>query len=289
VPEPGPSASSAPRNAEIRLLVPGKPPRRKLRYVWNRKQGETLTIDLKTTATTESEGERPPEMPLPPVHIVIAIQPAGVTPDGDLHYAWHVTSTDVIDTPASPPQLAEGMRAEVAAVARLAGEATVTSRGLARQVSVEPASVIDAGTTGQMVEQVRQTLRDLAAPFPEEEVGIGGRWEKLSQLVSRDAIVTQTETFLLSEEHGDTGALEDVLAQTAPPQALAGAGAESAKLESMLASGASKMRFDLHRLVPFNTFDGTTTMVVSGHAPGDNARRMTMIMRVGIALSGSRP
>jgi hypothetical protein len=154
---------------------------------------------------------------------------------------------------------------------------------------VEPASVADAGATGQMVEQVRQTLRDLAAPFPDEDVGVGGRWEKLSQLASRDAIVTQTETFTLSELRGDTGALEDVLAQTAPPQALAAPGAASARLESMLASGSAKTRFDLGRLVPSNTFDGTTTMVVSGHAAGDSTRRMTMIMRVGIALSGSKP
>jgi hypothetical protein len=275
--------------AAIRLLVPGKPPRHKLRYAWRRKQAETLTIDLKTTASTESEGERPPEIPLPAVHIVVAIAPSDVTSDGDLHYAWHVTATDVIVTPASPPELADGMRAEVAAIARLSGEATVTSRGVAREITVEPASIIDAGATGQMVEQVRQTLRDLAAPFPEEEVGVGGRWEKLSQLASRDAIVTQTETFQLSEVRGDTGTLQDVLAQTAPPQALAAPGAASARLESMLASGASKMRFDLGRLVPSNTFDGTTTMVVSGHSPGDNARRMTMVMRVAIALTGSKP
>jgi hypothetical protein len=59
------------------------------------------------------------------------------------------------------------------------------------------------------------------------------------------------------------------------------------RIESMLASGDAKTLFDLSRLVPQTKFDGTTTMVVSGQSPGDTSRRMTMIMRMGIALSGS--
>jgi hypothetical protein len=58
-------------------------------------------------------------------------------------------------------------------------------------------------------------------------------------------------------------------------------------MESMLASGNAKIRFELTRLVPATKFDGTTTMVVSGSAPGDASRRMTMIMRVGIGVQGS--
>ena len=59
----------------------------------------------------------------------------------------------------------------------------------------------------------------------------------------------------------------------------------------MLSSGEGSTRFDLSRLVPETKFEGTTTMVVSSHpaadAPGSDARRMTMIMRVGIVLAGN--
>jgi hypothetical protein len=142
-----------------------------------------------------------------------------------------------------------------------------------------------------MAEQIRQTLRDVAAPLPEEEVGSGARWRKLSQLDERGARVMQTETFRLVELQGDKGTLDDALAQTAPPQALRAPAASPgmhARMESMLASGQAKVRFDVSRLVPQTTFDGTTTMVLSGQSAGDGTRSMRMVMRVFIAIAGSR-
>jgi len=283
------SAPGGPEMATMGLLDPGRAPRRKLRYVWRADRKEVLDVDLRTATSTEIAGEKPAEIPLPPVHFVIALEPQRVTDEGTLLYAWHVSSATVGESPESPSQVADGMRAEVAAIARLSGTAQVTSRGLAKDIAIDAASVTDAGATGQMIEQVRQTLRDLAAPFPDEDVGPGARWEKVSQLASKDARITQTDTFSLLEVAGDKGRLDDVLAQAAPPQSLAGTGGaagERARLESMLASGDAKTRFDLSRLAPQTTFDGTTTMVVSG-PPGDHARRLTMIMRIKIALSGS--
>ena len=149
-----------------------------------------------------------------------------------------MTSTAVSPDSQTPSALADGMRAEVAAIEHLSGTAAVTSCGISTRVSIDaeqwhevdaaaghgddagPAGAPGPGVTGQMVEQVRQTLRDVAAPFPEEEVGLGARWQKLSQLASRDARVTQTEAFTLTQVTATAGALDDVLAQTAPPQPL---------------------------------------------------------------------
>jgi hypothetical protein len=290
-PEMNPDPGGAPT---MKLLDRGNPPRRRLRYAWRLGQTEALTMDLRTSATTEEGDAMQPEIQLPPVHVVLAIRPQNVSPEGDLAYAWRVTSTTVAAAPETPSSLAEGMRAEVAAIAHLSGTADVTSRGLAKGVTFDLASFADASATGQMVEQIRQTLRDIAAPFPEEEVGAGARWEKLSQLASRDERITQSETFTLVDlgDAGDHGSLDDMLAQTAPPQPLLGSGGPSggqARIESMLASGDGKTHFELSRLVPQTKFEGTTTMVVSGHSREDDARRMTMIMRVGIVLAGSTP
>jgi hypothetical protein len=287
----------------MRLLEPGAAPRRVLRYAWRTKQAETLTMDLRTAASTEEGATKQPEIELPPVRILVAIDPKGVSSDGDLSFAWHVTSAEVTADPQAPASLAAGMSAEVAEVERLAGTGVVTSRGLSKGVTLDapPPAHAAANVTGQMVEQVRQTLRDVAAPLPEEAVGAGARWEKLSQLASRDARVAQTETFKLTEATGDAGSLAYVLAQTAPPQPLVGPGAADAgippaRIESMLSSGDGTTRFALSRLVPETKFEGTTTMVVSSHPAGgpggtggaaDEGRRMTMIMRVGIVLAGN--
>jgi hypothetical protein len=314
-PSPSPAAGPAVRPglaidpadappARLKLLDPGQPPRRKLRYSWRAGQRETLVMDLRTSASTEEGASKQPEIQLPPVHIVLAIDPQKTSPAGDLSFAWHVTSTAVTPDSQTASTLTDGMRTEVAAIEHLSGTAAVTSCGISTRIVIDPEqwhqldatsplaadSGFSAGVTGQMVEQVRQTLRDVAAPFPEEEVGAGARWEKLSQLASRDARVTQTEVFTLTQFTASTGALDDILAQTAPPQPLlspGGAPGTQARIESMLASGDGKTQFDLTRLVPQTKFGGTTTMVVSSHTGREDDRRMTMIMRVEIVLAGT--
>ena len=306
---PAPSASSAARGnsspgpvlkGDTKLLDPGLAPRKKLRYAWRLEQKEQLAMDLRTSASTEVGGAKQPEIPLPPVHVVIDVDPRSVTPEGSLHYDWRVTAATVTADARMLAQIADGMRTEVAAIEHLAGSATVSSRGLSEDVTVDPASTVDAsaagagaaggaaGATGQMVEQVRQTLRDLAVPMPEEDVGKGARWQKISQLEAKGSRLTQTDTFSLVDLQGDHGTVDDVLAQTAPPQALRAPGMQGAqaRMESMLASGNAKTSFDLARLVPQSKFDGTTTMVVSGQSPGEANRRVTMVMRVGIDIAG---
>ncbi|HEY3817073.1 MAG TPA: hypothetical protein VGL81_07880 [Polyangiaceae bacterium] len=303
--EPGPTASASATPAtsgstaahvaatpgtSTRLLDAGQAPRRALRYTWHVDQKEQLTMDLRTAASTEFAGAKQPEVPLPPVHIVLDLDPRTVTPSGDLRFAWRVSAATVTADMLTPSQIADGMRAEVSAIEHLAGTAAVTARGLSGGVTVDEATTIDAGVTGQMAEQIRQTLRDIAVPLPEEEVGRGARWQRTSQLDTKGSRLTQTDTFTLTELGATGGAVDDVLAQTAPPQPLRAPGMAAgteARMESMLASGDGKTHFDLSRLVPRTSFTGTTTMVLSGPLAKESTRRITMIMRVGIDITGA--
>ena len=47
--------------ASMRLLDPGQPPRRRLRYAWRTGQRETLVMDLRTSASTEEGTSKQPE------------------------------------------------------------------------------------------------------------------------------------------------------------------------------------------------------------------------------------
>jgi hypothetical protein len=282
---PAPSASAT-ADTTIKLLDPGKPPHRALRYAWRADRHEQLVLDLRTSVATEVGGAKQTEIPLPPVRITLDVDPTRVAPDGALSFTWTVRSAAVTGEGASS-EIAQGLRPEVAAVEHLAGHATMNARGLCTDFAIDPATVVDAGTTGEIVEQVRQTLRDVAVPWPEEPVGRGARWQRIAELAGRSSRLTQTDTYTLTQLDGATGAVDDVLAQTAPPQVLhaPGNGADP-RMESMLASGTWKTRFDLSRLVPQSHFDGTTTMVVSGSS-GEAARRVTMVMRMGIDVGGT--
>ena len=63
----------------MKLLDPGQPPRRKLRYAWRTGQRETLVMDLRTSASTEDGTSKQPEIELPPVHIVAGHRSARAT------------------------------------------------------------------------------------------------------------------------------------------------------------------------------------------------------------------
>jgi hypothetical protein len=185
-------------------------------------------------------------------------------------------------------EIVEGMRAQIVPIQHLSGTAVVTAQGLSKDVTIDPSSLGDAGSQAEMVVQVVQTLRDVAVPFPAEEVGQGARWQKLQRVDARDAHVAQTDTFTLKTIRGESGTVEDALAQTASPQNLVGpsSGGPPPRMESMLTSGEAKTRFALSRLVPQMSFEGTTQMVVSGQA-AQGAARMTMMMRVKIAVEGT--
>ena len=299
---PATESRPEPARATVTLVDAGRPPRKRLRYSFlaaqkpRKPQNERLHLELRT-ALSQAVGEAgTPDVTLPPVSIVIAVEPQSVSSEGDLlTYAWTVVRA-TSSAGSSPAQIAEGMRAEVAAVEHLSGTGVIDSQGISRGVAIDPPDADASNTrvaaegTGQMVEQVRQTLRDMAAPFPTEEVGAGARWTKLSELVSKEAVLTQSDAFTLTSLQGSTGTLDDVLAQTAPAQVLRGPGVPEgaeARMESMLASGQAKTRFDLSRLVPQMKFDGTTTMVLSGAAPREEMRRVTMSLRIGMTVTGT--
>jgi hypothetical protein len=285
-----PSASAPPENAgpapksSVTLEDPGHEPRRELRYAWRADQKEQMAITLRTTVSAESGGAHQ-DVPFPALHIVVAIDPKSVSPSGDLRYAWRVTSAETDADASAPAQVAQGWAAQLVPIAHLSGTGTVTSRGLSRGVTLDALPAPDAGGQ-EMVDQVRQMLRDACAPMPEEAVGKGAKWQRVSTLDAKNGHATQTDTYTLTDLQGDKGALDDTLAQTASPQALptpVGAGPSmTARVDSLLTSGTAKIRFALARIVADFQFDGTTAMALT--AP---TNRMNMVMRLGIAVQGS--
>jgi hypothetical protein len=270
--------------ATLHLMDSGRTPRRHLQYSWRPGQREQLTLDLRTSASASADGTdaSPKEFPLPPILIQIAVEPGSVSPEGDLHYAWHVTSATAganMSDAGIQPQILAGVRAQLLPLQHLSGSGTVTNQGISREVMVDPASLGDGGTGSEMVLQVVQTLRDVAAPLPREEVGLGARWQKFSRIDSDDAHVAQTETFTLTALDGESGDLDDLLAQTASPQAIPGASrSRGPRMDSMLTSGVSKMHFSTTRLVPHMSFEGTAEMV---------AAHTTITTHMKIDLSGA--
>jgi hypothetical protein len=275
----------------MKLLDSGELPRRRLRYAWTPGKREQLTLDMRTSLVGDRSEGRLPDVPLPSVRVVLAIDPKNVADDGTLTYDWHVASARVVSDDRSAPQVADAMRTEAVAVEHLSGSGAVDSHGLGKDLAVDPLEGAEEVTSRPIALQVLQTLWNVAAPWPDEEVGLGARWQRVSELAAKSARATQTDVFTLATWDGSRGTLDDALTQTAPEQALSVPGmgnGSRAQMGSMLAAGSAKTRFDLSRLVPETRFRGTTTMVLTSDESRPNEPGTRMVLRVEIDLLGAR-
>jgi hypothetical protein len=276
--------------ARVKLLDAGDSPRHQLRYAWTAGKREQLSLDMRTSLLGDRAEGQLPEVPLPSVRVLVTVASTSVSEDGTLTYDWRVAFARVMTDDRSAPQVADGMRAEAVAVEDLSGTGAVDSRGLAKELSVDPAESSDEVTSRPIALQVLQTLWNVAAPLPQEEVGVGARWQRVSELAAKNARATQTDSFTLASLDGSRGTLDDALTQIAPEQALSVPGMANgsrAQMGSMLASGVATTRFELSHLIPDTRFRGTTTMVLANDESRGNDPGTKMVLRVEIDLSGA--
>ncbi len=274
-------------SAAVKLLAPGEAPRRKLRYKFKVGQTEIATMDMQTGYAVEAGADSEPEKRLPMVRFKIAIDPKSVSPEGDLKYEYRLISADVVENAQVPPQLAAALKQMMAGLKGLAGTGVVSARGINKESTFSAPQGASAQTE-QMIEQIRQTTRDLAAPLPDEEVGKGAKWEKLTKVENAGQKASQKETYTLVDLTGETGKIEVVVVQNAPGGAVqapgipAGAGI---RIENMISNGKGTTTFDLGRITPTSALDAVTTMNLLADRAGQT-ERAKMTMKVTLRLSG---
>ena len=273
----------------VKLLDPGQPPRQKLRYKFKVGQNETVTLDMAMGASVDLGAGQRQEQKLPMIRVMLAVEPKSVSPEGDLKYAYRLVSTEVVADPQTPPQLAAAMKSGLEGMRGLSGTALVSARGITKDSTFESPPNATA-QTAQMMEQIKQTARELAAPFPEEEVGKGAKWEKNSKVESQGQKATQKETYTLVDLSGETGRVDVVIVQSSPGGSLSAPGipaGSGVKIENMNANGKGTSSFDLARLAPMSQLDAATTMSLVGEKDGAT-QRLKMIMKVGLKVSGAK-
>ena len=284
-----PSPATPTVTSTVKLLDPGQPPRQKLRYKFKVDQNENVTMDMAMGASVDLGAGQRQEQKLPLIRVVLGVEPKSISPEGDLKYAYHLLSTEVVADPQTPPQLAAAMKGGIEGMRGLSGTAVISPRGITKDSTFDsPPNA--SSQTAQMMEQIKQTARELAAPFPEEEVGKGAKWEKSSKVELQGQKATQRETYTLVDLAGDTGKVDVVITQSSPGGALSAPGipaGSGVKIESMNANGKGTTSFDLTRLAPTSQLDAATTMSLVGQKDGET-QRLKMVMKVALKLSGAK-
>ena len=249
----------------VKLLDPGKEPRQPLRYKFV--VGRTDRLEMTTTSQMKmTMGGQAADVPAAPaVRVVAALTVKEVAADGSARRTLLLEDVGLMPGPGLSKEQRDQAEKNLSSLEKLTGRDRVDSRGFVRSVELD-ASKVDNPALQQALAAMQQTFDQMGAPFPEEEIGVGAKWEVKTKLEQMGIRLSQSATYELAEHSGDAGKIKVKLEQRAPGGAMklpglpAGA---SAKLVSMKGSGRGVLEFDLARSIPKGHIDTRSEVKVN--------------------------
>lgn len=180
---PAPAAAPG-SDAKITVITTGTGPKRALRYKAVAGSKERLDMTMKMSVEVALPGEGSQAMDTPAVNMGMNIDITSVAPNGDIGLALVFTDVSMVGT-GVPPGVLDPLKGLSAAM-------TMTPRGLVKEMKFDESKIVDP-----MMKQVLSSsgLDRLAAPMPEEEVGVGAKWVVEQALDANGIQMTQKSTF----------------------------------------------------------------------------------------------
>lgn len=279
-----PAAVSEPR---VRLLAPGRAPLRPLRYKTSAGQKGQMTMSLTMAMEMSLGAQTLPATNLPEMRYAMDYQITSVSAAGDIRYEFSLKNPEVIAGPGVAAPVLEAMRSAIDKMKGLRGHAVVTSRGVTREADMVMPEGADAALR-QLVDGMRQTFRQISAPFPEEPVGVGAKWETVQRLNQNGVSLDQTAVSELTSLEKDQGRIAVLVSAKAEPQQVQspnlppGARMDLASLD---AKGDGETAFDLGKMVPSSARVKTHTEMKATILVGQEKQPMGMKIDMSMAIT----
>jgi hypothetical protein len=130
----------------------------------------------------------------------------------------------------------------------MSGYSVITSRGFTKDADFKIGANADPQLV-QLLDSMRQSLRQLSAPLPAEAVGKDARWQTTMKIQVNGMTMTQVATSHLVELSDDAAKVEVELKQSAGRQKIQRNGM-SVDLISLASTGSGDLTLDRTRVVP---------------------------------------
>jgi hypothetical protein len=233
----------------VKLLSPGAEPRQTLRYqlAAGLKEKGAMILGIPELAVTV-EGNTAPTQKLPSTSMTFDLMVAKVEPDGNIHYDFSLAKATAVKTPGVDAKVLSTMNKSLDLLRGFGGSGVVSSRGfnIDAKLNVPPGVPPELQQTLQGLEQ---SIRQLAAPLPEEPVGVGGRWQFTSPVTMNGLTLEQVATYEILKLTGTRVYCKVSVTQSAPKQTLSVQG-QSIELISLKSNGGGTMEFETNHLCP---------------------------------------
>ncbi|MEQ8766481.1 MAG: DUF6263 family protein [Planctomycetota bacterium] len=253
---PGGAPPEVSESVEIRVIDLGAEPRSELTYDFESGQKETMVMDLVLSRTSEANGvEESLELPLTRIFLDVAVRQ--IEPSGLYRIGVEITSYEVLPEAGQDPKITSETRQAYQGLPGIAGIVVIDEHGVSQSVDLQlPAQATPQ--VRQMIDSIKQSLRQILIAFPEESIGVGGRWVVQSTGRFQGMGFEQVTTYTLhTAGEGQVRLSLDVSMETGRQTLRPGV-----ELLNLQAKGTGFYNFGLDEMVPQSEMQVSWTMDV---------------------------
>jgi hypothetical protein len=258
---------------ELRLIGAGQAPRQPLRYQVAAGATETVVVELADTMKLAVGDMAPPEVRGPPLRLTLSLRARAVDPNGRITIAATIAKVEVPAAPPVPAGVTGAVASELEGLSGATFSALVSGRGYLERLALDTPE----GASPQLataVERLRQSLRHLWPPLPDEPVGPGAAWgARWKSSIGPAAVDERVEYTLSARQSGKlllaikltlSAAAQTVVVPGMPPGA-------SLTLDALSGTGAGKAEVQLSHLAQSGELRWSANATGSSRPAGDPA------------------
>lgn len=157
------------------LKEPGEEPRRELRLRVSPGDTQRFVIVHESAMKQTMDGNPPMEQQSPPVKMLLKLEVAKVTDNGDIHFTGEYEEVTVEEHPDVGPRMIMLMQHSLQDMVGMKIELIMNDRGIVRSVDMDIDRIEDIRAR-ELVDYYLSTFPQLITPLPEEPVGKGAKW-----------------------------------------------------------------------------------------------------------------
>lgn len=258
---------SAPADPVVTVLGTGAEPRRALRYTATAGSKERVDLTMRMSlAMTMGEQSMPP-MDIPAIRMGLTTDVNSITPSGDVTFTFGFAEMSM-EGGGMPPGAGDALKG-------ITGVITMNDRGVVKSTKLDLAMITDPS-----IKQLLSSagIEKLAAPLPEEALGVGARWEVRQPIEVNGIRTDQKMVFEVTAMDASTATMKVTTEQTAAPQKLTPPGMPAGadvSLVSMSGGGTGTLTLQPGAVMLLGQLDGTTKIVMDVSAEGQQQRMST--------------
>jgi hypothetical protein len=242
----------APRDPpKVEVEAAGDEPRRPLRLHPAAGTQETLELSMGMRMSMRNGAQDMPAVPIPVTKTRLRAVIEDVGADGVLTVRHAAEAVEVIPGPDTPPAVVEAVRKNVEPLSGYRATMRLDGRGAVLGGEAELPRDLPP-MVRQTMQQMTESLGQLAAPLPLESVGAGARWTSHHEISQNGMKLRQTGRYTLVSLEGEHAVIEATIAQELldPNVDAPGMMGATARMGEFQSSGKSTIELDLDHLTP---------------------------------------